>query len=75
MKSIFPMPHSDPVQNYSLNVKNHKEESLAKNRPILASRRLVQPMFQVMLATRKLAQTLSAFLQHHRLFTQKEPFL
>ena len=71
MKSIFLMPDSDPVRNYSLNFKDQKEESHAKNRPILASRRLVQPMFQIILATRKLAQTLSAFLLHKRFFTQK----
>ena len=41
MKSIFLMLYSDPVRNYSLNVKDQKEESLAKNRPIQASRRLV----------------------------------
>ena len=75
MKSIFLMPDSDPVRNYSLNFKDQKEESRAKNRPILASRRLVQPMFQILPATRKLAQTLSAFFLHKRFFQQKEPFL
>ena len=34
-----------------------------------------RPMFQVRLAPRILAQTLSAFLLHKRLFTEKEPFL
>ena len=29
MKFIFPMPNSDPVQNYSLNVRTQKEEKLA----------------------------------------------
>ena len=75
MKSIFLMPDSDPVRSYSLNFKDQKEESRAKNRPILASRRLVQPMFQILPATRKLAQTLSAFLLHKRFFKQKEPFV
>ena len=77
MKSIFLMPDSDPVRSYSLDVRKQgqKEESLAKNRPILASRRLVQSMFQVILATRKLVQTLSAFLLHKRPFSRKEPVL
>ena len=66
MKSIFPMPNSDPVQNYSLNFKDQKEENLAKNRPVLATRRLVQLMFQVSLASRR------HFLLHERpFFTQK----
>ena len=68
-------PYPDSVRNYSLNFKNQKEERLAKNRPILASRRLVQSMSQVILATRKFVQTLSAFFPHKRPFTQKEPFL
>ena len=75
MKSVFLMADSDPVQNYSLYFKDQEEESLAKNRPILASRRLEQPMFQIILASRKLVQTLSAFLQNERPFSQKESFL
>ena len=51
------------MQNFSLNFKDQKEESLAKKRPIRASRRLVQPMFQIILATRKLVQTASLFIK------------
>ena len=36
-KSIFPMPNSDPVQNYSLNFRNQEEENLAWDSPRLAS--------------------------------------
>ena len=71
VKSIFPMPYSDLVQNCPRNFKNQEEESLAKNRPILASRRLVQSMFQVFLATRKLAQRLLAFLLQASLYTKR----
>ena len=74
-KFTFPMPYSDPVRNCSLTFENQKEEGLAKNRPILASRTLVKPMFQVFLAAMTLVQTLSAFLLHMRRFTQNEPFL
>ena len=44
-RSIFPMADSDPVQTCSMNFKNLEEESLAQDSQILASRRLVRPMF------------------------------
>ena len=74
MKSMFPMPDSDPVQNYSLNFRKQKEEHLAWDSRRLATRRLVRPMCQVRLASRKPVRTPSAFLLAKRLFSHKEPF-
>ena len=71
---ILPMANSDPVQNYSLNFRNQKEENLAWQSRRPATRTLVWPMFQVRLASRKLVRTLSAFLLAKRPFTH-EPFL
>ena len=74
MKFIFPMPNSDPVQNCSLNFRR-QEENLAWHSRRRASKRLVRPMFQVRLASRKLVRTPSAFLPAKRPFPHKEPFL
>ena len=63
---MFPMPNSDPMQNYSLNFRNLKEENLAQDSRMLATWRLVRPMFQVIHATRRLVQTLSAFFPAKR---------
>ena len=71
MKSIFPMPDTDPVRNYSLNFRRQKEENLAWDSQRLASRRLVRPVFQVIPASRKLVRAPSAFLTAKRLFTQR----
>ena len=57
------------------NFKNQKEESPAWHSQILACRRLVRPMLQVRLASRKLVRTLSAFLPARRPFSRIEPFL
>ena len=65
------MPGSDPVRNYSLNFKDKKEESLAKNRPILASRRLVQSMFQIILANKETCANTLSIPPTKRLFTQR----
>ena len=75
MKSIFPTPNSDPVQNYSLNFEKQKEENLAGDSRIPASRKLVRPMFQVILETRRLVCPPSAFLPAKRPVSRKEPFL
>ena len=72
-ESVFPLPNSDPVQNYSLNFKNLKEENLAWDSRIPATRRLVRPMFQVILETRRLVQTLSAFIPAKYPSSRKEP--
>ena len=72
MKSIFPMPNSDPVQTYSLNFRKQKEKNLAWDSRRLASRRLVRPMVQVTLATRRLVRTPSTFFPAKRpFFTQR----
>ena len=72
MKSIFPMPNSDPVQIYSLNFREQKEKNLAWDSRRLASRRLVRPMVQVTLATRRLVRTPSTFFPAKRpFFTQR----
>ena len=72
MKFIFPMPCSDPVQSYSMNFNNPKEESLAYDSQRLASRRLVRPMSRARQASRKLVRTPSAFLLAKRpFFTQR----
>ena len=42
----FPVPHSDLVQNYSLNFRNQKEGDLAWDGPIEATRKLVHPCFK-----------------------------
>ena len=60
-RSRFPMPNSDQVQNYSLNFRQQEEENLAWHSRRLAPRRLVRPMLQVRLASRKLVRTLTAF--------------
>ena len=67
MKFRFPMPNSDQVQNYSLNLRNQKKENLAWQSRSLATRRLVRSMLQVQLASRKFARTPSAFLPIKRL--------
>ena len=72
MKFIFPMPTSDQVQNYSLNIRNLKKENIAWQSRRLASRRLVRSMLQVQLASRKLVRTPSAFHPAKRLFTHKD---
>ena len=72
-ESVFPMPNLDPVQNYSLNFKNLKEENLAWDSRIPATRRLVRPMFQVMLAMKRIVQTHTAFLPALRPSSRKEP--
>ena len=72
MKSTFPLLDSDSVQNYSLNFKNLKEGSLAQDAEILASRRLVRPMFQVITGNKETcAKTLSIPPSQASLFTQR----
>ena len=76
IKSIFPLPNSDPVQNYSLNFKNLKEENLAQDSRMPTTSRLVRAMFQVIQATRRrLVQTLSVSLPAKRPFfhTKNQP--
>ena len=70
---MFPMPHSDPVQNYSLNRKQKKANFAWRSRR-LASRKLARPMLQVRLASRRLVRTLSAFFPAMRPCSHKEPF-
>ena len=75
MKFIFPVPNSDPVQNYCLTFRKQKKENLARDSRRPASRRLVRPMFQVRLASWRLVRTPLAFLPAKRPFSHKEPFL
>ena len=75
MNHIFPMPHSDPMKNDSLNSRKQKEEILAWHSRRLASRRPVRSMLQDRQASKRFARTLSAFFPAKRARSHKERFL
>ena len=56
------LSNSDPRKNHSLHFRNNRGENLALKSPLIATRKLVPTMSQVDMATRKLAQTISAVL-------------
>ena len=56
MNYTFPMPNSDPVRNYSLNIRKQKEANFAWHSRRLASRRLVRTPSALLPAKRPCSQ-------------------
>ena len=56
MNYTFPMPNSDPVRNYSLNIRKQKEANFAWHNRRLASRRLVRTPSALLPAKRPCSQ-------------------
>ena len=75
-KFTFPMPNSEPVQNFSLNFRKQKEENLAWHSRRLASRRLFAAHVPSQTGVKETcADTLIVSPCLASLFSHKEPFL